>query len=110
MLRIEYYIITMTIALLLGCSSAVSPHAIMEQLNHKWSGHNVDEFFQSYGRPVGNAQPNDDGQIYRWDSIEPNEAPGVRRFYSYRSPDGKIGFSETVTNDAATTLNCEIRI
>jgi hypothetical protein len=91
--------------LLAACTPAATPQAAMERASREFAGHDVTEFFISYGSPVS-SQAQGDGKTYRWVSIEPSGGPRSAGIITY--PGGHFGTMGS--NGEMVSGYCEISI
>jgi hypothetical protein len=92
---------------LAGCAAGPLPEDMVRGLNKQWAGRTTEEFFVTYGKPVGKVQPDVVGVAYRWVSILPPQTPGeVHNFVAH----GKtVGFVEP-GSDTLEPRYCEMEI
>jgi len=79
----------------------------MERVNREFDGHDVTEFFLSYGSPSGSEALSTGGKNYRWISLELHGGPRHATAIMANRHFGTIGGTE---NGEMMNGYCEIRI
>src|SRR5579885_2182192 len=104
-------IITVLAAFLLAaCTATPSPQETMSKLNQRYVGHNADDFFLSYGDPVGKTSLKSGGTLYRWASTEAAAPPAAPAYRSYTSPQGRFPMLQPSAGASGGSHYCELQI
>ena len=62
------------LALLSACAQNLPPESAVQQLNQRYQGNQIQDFFTSHGRPVGAARGAKTGKAYSWASLRPDDS------------------------------------
>lgn len=96
------------LVILAGCTPTMTPDQAMQRINGEFSGHDIGEFFVSYGSAAGVKTQNDGSKLYHWVSIEPHSGSNLPGYINY--PGGHYVPIAPGTNGEILSGYCEINI
>src|SRR4051812_16405429 len=94
-------------SLLFACTPEAPPPPI-RTVNQQFIGRPVDDFFLSYGKPVGRPVIRGDEKIYSWVSVQPAESV-MSQYHSIPVNSANIALPSP-GSDRVVEMDCAVRI